>query len=101
MVEFINKLTESQASDRVHKVLRSDPDKKRDQEPNEESEFDKKDEKEEPHDELIIAGTDKELDAEETTATKPEVQKLPDNKTKHEPNKNEDRREDGHIDVTA
>ncbi len=76
MVEFINKLTESQASDKVHKVLRADPDKKRSQPEQERGAADEKKELDEPKDELVLnkvtgtAGSDKDAASEQVDEMK-------------------------------
>ncbi len=99
MVEFINRLTESQASDKVHKVLRSDPDKKQNQPEQEKSDAEKKDESQEPKDEVVLSKTGTEVEkVKELSPDQPtgelEIKKLADEKQKQaEP--------DGHIDVTA
>ena len=98
MVEFINRVTESQASDKVHKILRADPDKKRGQSDREKSEAEKKEEATKVADEIVLSET-----AEIKAAVDP-----PDDKTVYEmkiKNKVQDKKENdnpsGHIDVTA
>lgn len=96
MVEFINKLTESQASDKVHKVLRADPDKKRSRPEQERDDADEKKELDEPKDELVLskvtgaAGSDKDAAREQVEEVKI--------KNKIE-NKKDDESPVSHIDV--
>jgi len=99
MVEFINKLTESQTSDKVRKVLRSDPDRQKDQQKQEKSDAEKKEEKEEPHDEVVLSG-----EAKITNEDSPDRQNETNDETKSvapETDKFDGNNEDGHIDVTV
>lgn len=98
MVEFINRVTESQASDKVHKVLRANPDKKRSQPEQKKSDAEKKEETEELKDEIVLSevaansGADKKPD-EELQKEKEAKKELSDNKDEENPS--------GHIDVTG
>ncbi len=98
MVEFINKLTESQASDKVHKVLRADPDKKRSQPEKERGNTDSKEEQEKPKDELVLSedagNAESEKGAESGQVDEIKI------KSKIESNK-EDKSPADHIDVKA
>jgi len=98
MVEFINRVTESQASDKVHKVLRANPDKKRSQSEQKKSDAEKMEVAEELKDEIVLSevagnsAADKKTDEEPQKET--EVKKLLSD------NKNEENAS-SHIDVTG
>jgi len=98
MVEFINRVTESQASDKVHKVLRTDPDKKRNQSEREKSETEKKEEAAELKDTIVLSEN-----AEKTaTDNKPDNEPAVEMKVKNKiPDKKDSENPSGHIDVTA
>ncbi len=99
MVEFINRLTESQASDKVHKVLRSDPDKKRNQPEQEESELEKKEERDEPKDEAVISSAGENQNIQKGLHVLVPPAEVNAEELKND--KQETDSADGHIDVTA
>ncbi len=98
MVEFINRVTESQASDKVHKVLRADPNKKRSQSEREKSEAEKKEEAAEVKDEIVLSN-----EAERTaTVEHPNNEPAEETKEKNKmPDEKENKNPSGHIDVTV
>jgi len=99
MVEFINRLTESQASERVRKVLRADPDKKREQPDQQENDGDKKESEEQPQDEVIL----KSEEEVKPVSKSPQTKQVNDEEKVAETNADEidANDKDGHIDVTA